>query len=236
MHDIPPMPAAVQEALQAQGVLLDPGDADRLRRYLELLLEANGRFNLTAVRDPLQAWERHVQDSLSLVPFVVSAEARMLVDVGSGGGLPGLPLAIALPQVQVTLLESTGKKAEFLRAAAAELGLENVTVAAMRAETAGRGELRERFDVAVSRAVGRLAILLELMVPLVREGGCALAIKGAQAQTEVDEAKQALHLLHAQCVDLVRTPTGTVVVIHKPRKTPRAYPRLPGEPARRPLQ
>lgn len=231
------MPQSVEEVLAAQGVALEPGDGQRLQRYLALLLEANERFNLTAIRDAGEAWTRHVQDSLTLVPFIVSAEAKTLIDVGSGGGLPGIPLAIALPNVQVTLLEATGKKAAFLRETAAALELANVRVVAERAETVGQDHIgfRERFDVATSRAVGRLSVLLELTVPLVRELGHVLAIKGEQAAAEVAEAKRALHLLHSHCVDTVRTPTGTVVVIQKQRKTARLYPRLPGEPSRRPL-
>lgn len=231
------MPVTVESALAAQGIVLDPGDGERLRRYLELLLEANERFNLTAVRDPTEAWTRHVQDSLSLVPFLASSEARTVMDVGSGGGLPGVPLAIVLPGVAFTLLETTGKKAAFLREAATALGLANVTVLQARAEEAGQNHhtYRERFDAVVSRAVGPLAVLLELTVPFAREGGHVLAIKGERAAVEVEESKQALHLLHAHAVDLVRTPTGTVVVVEKVRKTPRSYPRLPGEPKRRPL-
>jgi 16S rRNA (guanine527-N7)-methyltransferase len=231
------MPAAVASALAAQGIALDPGDDETLRRYLELLLVANERFNLTAVRDPAEAWVRHIQDSLSLLPFLASSGARRVLDVGSGGGLPGVPLAIALPGVAFTLLETTGKKAAFLRDTAAALGLANVSVLQARAEEAGQDHHhhREQYDAVVSRAVGPLAVLLELTVPFAREGGHVLAIKGERAAAEVAEARQALHLLHAHAVDQVRTPTGTVVVVEKVRKTPRSYPRLPGEPKRRPL-
>ncbi len=231
------MPQSVCQALQAQSVHLEDADAPRLQRYLELLLEANTKFNLTAIKDPLEAWTKHIQDSLSLVPFIATAEAKNLIDVGSGGGLPGLPLAIVLPQLQVTLLEATGKKAAFLAEVALQLQLSNVTVVCDRAETVGQDHqrFREQFDVVTSRAVGRLAVLLELTVPLAREGGHVLAIKGEQAATEVAECKQVLHMLHSHCVDLVPTGTGTVVVIQKQRKTARLYPRLPGEPKRRPL-
>lgn len=237
MSDVPPMPEAVVAALAAQGIELEAGDAERLRGYLRALLEANERFNLTAVTDPGEAWVRHVQDSLSLVPFLASAGAKAAIDVGSGGGLPGMPLAIAMPDVSFTLLEATGKKAAFLEETARTLGCANVRVANERAEAAGQDHHAHRamYDVAVSRAVGRLNVLAELTVPFVREGGTVLCIKGAQAPEEVAEAKQALYRLHAQVVELVRTPTGTVVVIEKVRATPRSYPRSPGEPKRRPL-
>lgn len=231
------MPAEVTEALAAQGIELEPGDGERLRAYLALLYEANERFNLTAIKDPAEAWTKHIQDSLSLLPFLASAEVKTVIDVGSGGGLPGIPLAIAFPAAHFTLLEATGKKAAFLSEAVQALGLTNATVVNERAETAGQDHrrFREQFDATTSRAVGPLAVLLELTIPFLREGGHALAIKGERAAEEVAACKQVLHLLHSHCVDTVRTPTGTVVVVEKQRKTPRVYPRLPGEPKRKPL-
>ena len=237
MSTVPPIPAAVAEALAAVGVELEPGDAERLRAYLEALRAANERFNLTAVTDPEAMWVRHVQDSLMLVPFLASAEAKRVIDVGSGGGLPGLPLAIAMPDVRFTLLEATGKKAAFLEETIAALGIANARVVNERAETAGQDHHAHRahYDAVVARAVARINTLAELTVPFAREGGSVLLIKGEQAAAEVAEAKQALYMLHAQVVDLHRTATGTVVVIEKPRPTPRSYPRLPGEPKHKPL-
>ncbi len=234
---VPPIPDSVVQALRANGIELEPRDPELLRAYLQALLEANERFNLTAITEPLEMWTRHVQDSLTLVPFLVSAGAAKVIDVGSGGGLPGLPLAIVLPAVQFTLLESTGKKAAFLEETARALGLANVRVLNDRAETAGQDHHTHRaaYDAVVSRAVGKLNVLAELTIPFAKEGGHVLAIKGAQAPEEVEEAKQALYKLHSSVVDLHKTPTGTVVVIEKARTTPRSYPRLPGEPKRKPL-
>ena len=162
---------------------------------------------------------------------------KQVIDVGSGGGLPGIPLAVARPDVRFTLLEATGKKAEFLARVTAELGLSNVEVLRERAETVGQDHRRwrERFDAVMARAVGPLPVLLELTVPLARVGGVVLAIKGERAGEEIEAAKAALHALHAAVIDTIRTPTGTIVVIEKRRPTPRLYPRLPGEPKRRPL-
>lgn len=237
MNAVPPIPAAVAEAIAAMGIELDAGDAERMRAYLGALLAANERFNLTAVTDPAEAWVRHVQDSLTLVPFLASADAKRVIDVGSGGGLPGLPLAIAMPDARFTLLEATGKKAAFLEETIAALGLRNARVVNERAEVAGQDhhEHRAHYDAVVARAVARLNTLAELTVPFAREGGTVLLIKGQQAEAEVAEAKQSLYRLHAQVVDLHRTATGTVVVIEKPRATPRSYPRAPGEPKRKPL-
>jgi 16S rRNA (guanine527-N7)-methyltransferase len=230
-------PAEFASRVESLGIALDASDVDRLARYLELLLDANTRFNLTAITDPGEAWTRHMLDSLTLVPLIVSADAKTVIDVGSGGGLPGIPLAIVLPGIQFTLLEATGKKARFLEETAAALGLSNIRVINDRAETVGQDhhQHREQYDIVIARAVGRLPVLLELTVPLAKVGGLVLAMKGAQAQAEIDEAKQALHLLHAHAIDTRPTATGVIVVIEKQRKTPRAYPRSPGEPKRSPL-
>jgi 16S rRNA (guanine527-N7)-methyltransferase len=230
-------PAGFLEAAEAYGIAFDPGDLDRLGAYLSFLLEANTRFNLTAVTDPDEAWTKHVFDSLTLLPYVVSAEARQVIDVGSGGGLPGVPLAIALPEVDFTLLEATGKKADFLRDAAGHLELANVEVVNDRAETIGhdRADHREQYDLVVGRAVGRLPVLVELAMPLARVGGHVAAIKGARAAREIEEAARALHLLHGEVIETARTPTGTIVLIEKLRRTAKLYPRRPGEPKRAPL-
>lgn len=224
---------------EALGIAFDAGDLDKLGGYLALLLDANTRFNLTAITVPTQAWTRHILDSLTLVPFINSAEAKKVIDIGSGGGLPGIPLAIIMPNVQFTLVESTGKKARFLQETAAQLQLSNVIVLNERAEVLGQdhreGGQREQYDVVIARAVGRLPVLLELTVPLVKIGGHVMAMKGEKAAEEIADAKAALHLLHAHVVDSHQTPTGTIVVIEKQRKTPRTYPRAPGEPKRAPL-
>jgi 16S rRNA (guanine527-N7)-methyltransferase len=229
-------------AAAALGLEFEPGDAPRLGAYLALLLEANQSFNLTAVTDPAQVWMRHILDSLTLLPLLAELpQGAEVIDVGSGGGLPGVPLAITLPRLRFTLLEATGKKAQFLRRVAAELGLANVAVLNQRAEKAGQDPAhRERYDAAVARAVGPLAVLAEITVPFVKppgEGGPGrvLLIKGQKAPEELEEARQALYLLHATHTGTVETPTGRIVVLEKARKTPKAYPRREGEPKRQPL-
>lgn len=230
-------PAEFTSQAQSLGIAFDPGDVERLGRYLALLLDANMRFNLTAITNPDEAWTRHILDSLTLVGPLDSLKAMNVVDIGSGGGLPGIPLAIVMREVQFTLVEATGKKVRFLDQVALQLQLTNVKVVGERAETLGQDHrnYRERFDVVIARAVGKLPVLLELTIPLAKVGGHVLAMKGAQAAAEVGEAKQPLHLLHAQVVGSIETPTGTIVVVEKLRKTPRIYPRKPGEPKRSPL-
>jgi 16S rRNA (guanine527-N7)-methyltransferase len=171
------------------------------------------------------------------LPWVASTGATTVIDVGTGGGLPGIPLALAVPELRMTLLEATGRKCEFLQQCVADLGLtDRCPVVNLRAEVAGhRPELRERFDLCVSRAVARLPILLEYCIAFPKPGGHIVLIKGEQAQAEIDESKKALHSLHAQVVESVRTPTGTIVAVEKLRGAPKMYPRGDGEPKRRPL-
>lgn len=122
-------PPGFQEQADALQIRFDPGDVERLGDYLGLLLETNRQFNLTAVTEPAEAWSRHVLDSLTLMPILASIDAAAVIDVGSGAGLPGVPLAIVMPSTRFTLLEATGKKARFIGETAAALGLDNVTVA-----------------------------------------------------------------------------------------------------------
>src|SRR5436190_2561200 len=141
------------------GLSLAAEQHDRLSRYLDLLLAANATMNLTRITDRQAAELQHVGDSLTLLPYLPK-ESHRLADVGTGGGVPGIPLAIARPDAAVLLVESTKKKANFLRSAVAELGLRNVTVSDQRVEDVGRApEHRERYDVAVARAVATLAWL-----------------------------------------------------------------------------
>jgi len=245
-------PAGFIEGLGERGIELDEGELDRLGGYLALLLQTNKIINLTAVTDEAEAWTRHVADALMLLPLLGECESEhpALIDIGTGGGLPGTVLAIARPDLRVTLLDSTEKKCRFLGHAASELGIENVTVVHARAESAGHergtrvdaeggavrvGALRGAFDFVTARAVGRLATLAELTVPFARVGGLCLLIKGAKAGEELAEAKRCLHLLHAAHAGTIETPTGRVVVLEKLRETPRSYPRADGLPKREPL-
>ena len=237
--DVAPLepPASFLDRAASFGLGFEAGELRRLGLFLALMRAANDLVNLTSITDADAAWERHVFDALTLVPLLQDLPpGARVADVGSGGGVPGLPLAIALPDHRFTLIEATGKKAAFLRSAAGALGLAGVDVENERAETLGqRDGRRDAFDAVVARAVGPLAVVAELCVPLAKVGGLTLLIKGERADEELGAGRAALHLLHAAHAGTVETPTGRVIVLEKTRPTPRAYPRRSGEPKRAPL-
>jgi 16S rRNA (guanine527-N7)-methyltransferase len=241
-------PPGFVERVGALGVEFEPSDLERLGRFLALLLHANETTNLTAITDPAQAWDRHILDALALVPVIASVSPQpaaagaetthlSVADVGSGGGVPAIPLAIVMPDVRFTLVEATGKKAAFLERTIATLGLTNARVLNARAEAIGQDHRshREKYDVAMARALGHLAIVAELCAPLVRQHGVVIAVKGAKAAQEVEEAGPALGMVGLRHVETLDTPTGRLVVMEKTIRTPRLYPRRDGEPSRVPL-
>lgn len=235
---LPPTPEFVA-LCRDFGIALAESEQHTLGRYLALLLDANKAHNLTAIRDPEAAWVRHIFDSLTLLPVLADLpDGASIIDVGSGGGLPGVPLAIALPGLRFTLLEATAKKAAFLSHACGPSGLAlaNAQVLTARAEAAGRDPAhRDVHDAAVARAVGPLAVIAELSVPLVRAGGLVVLVKGERADEELAAAAGALRLLHTAHAGTVQTPTGRLIVLEKQQRTPKAYPRRDGEPKRAPL-
>ena len=226
-------------AARANVTLSDAQHAS-LSRYLDLLFEANQRMNLTRITDRAQAEVQHVADALTLLPYL-PPDAHRLADVGSGGGVPGLPLAIARPDAAVTLIEATKKKAAFLREAAAQLGLANVAVLELRAEDVGQTpEHRETFDVAVARAVATMDWLAEWCLPLVKRRGAMLAMKGQKVAEELPLAAKAIKLLGGDPavvhpVELPGTEHRVIVEIHKSKKGDLRYPRAATRAKGKPL-
>jgi 16S rRNA (guanine527-N7)-methyltransferase len=213
------------------GVTLSDDQHAKLSRYLDLLLEANARMNLTRITDRAAAEVQHVGDALTLMPLLPNGPHR-LADVGTGGGVPGLPLAVARPDAQVVLIESTKKKAAFLAEAARALGLANVTVVDARAEDAGQSPaMRETFDVATARAVATLDWLAEWCLPLVKpKTGRVLAMKGSRAAEELPAAAKAIKLLNGgdavvHPVELPGSEHRVIVEIPKRGRTDPKYPR-----------
>lgn len=208
-------------------------------QYLDLLLAANVWMNLTRITDRAAAETQHVGDALTLLPFLPTGEFR-LVDVGSGGGVPGIPLAIARPDARVMLVESTKKKAAFLRETVAAMKLDNVSVSEWRAEDVGRSNSRETFDVATARAVGTLDWLAEWCLPLVKRGGKLLAMKGARVTEELPAARKAIKFLGGgepvvHPVELPGTEHRVIVEIPKIARTDSRFPRPATQAKGKPL-
>jgi 16S rRNA (guanine527-N7)-methyltransferase len=215
-------------ARRANVTLTDAQHA-QLARYLDLLFDANARMNLTRITDRAQAELQHVADALTILPHLPAGDFR-LADVGSGGGVPGIPLAIARPDATIMLIESTKKKAAFLKSAAEALGLPNVSVSEWRAEDVAHSNSRETFDVAVARAVATMEWLAEWCLPLVKRGGRMLAMKGPKVADELPVARRAIKLLGGgepivHPVDLPGTEHRVIVEISKVAKTDARYPR-----------
>jgi 16S rRNA (guanine527-N7)-methyltransferase len=220
-------------------VVLDASQHERLSRYLDLLFEANATMNLTRITDRAAAEVQHIGDSLTLLPYL-PAGPIVLADVGSGGGVPGIPLAIARPDAQVLLIESTKKKAVFLERAATELGLSNVRVTGERAEDIGQSGRRQTFDVAVVRAVATLDWLAEWCLPLVKSGGKVLAMKGKRAAEELPLATKAIRMLGGgepvtHPVQLPGAENYVIIEIPKVGKSDKRYPRPATEAKGKPI-
>ena len=237
---------AFEEILSARaaeaGIPLTAEQIGQFSVYHEMLLDWNTRMNLTALTAPEDVAVKHIIDSLTAYDAALFDGARTLIDVGTGAGLPGIPLAVYAPHLTVTLLDALNKRVRFLTEVTAAMGLQNVRCIHARAEEAARtAEHRAAYDIAVSRAVARLPVLLEYTLPFVRVGGTLLALKGRAYAEEQKEARRAAEVLgggritarpvHLPGLDDVRA----ILTVTKERQTPAAYPRGGGAPTRRPL-
>ncbi len=209
-----------------------------LQKFKELLLEENEKINLISRRADPNDVDRHIEDALTACKHF-DFDDKKIIDVGSGAGFPGIPLAAACPRGQFTLLESELKKSQFLVMAIEVLGLKNVKIWRERAEVAGRTVGREGFDCAVARAVSELNTLAEYVLPLVKVDGVFLAWKGRNYSVELERAENALQELGGQVEDIKSYSLGGsqryLLVIKKVKSTPNRFPRRVGVPKKRPL-
>ncbi len=243
---LPPLPAGYHAAIAA-GMSPDASDLGESSRaaladHVRLVQAWNAAINLTSIRDPVAAAREHVLDSLAALPVLRSAGIDELLDLGSGAGFPGLPLAIALPAHRALLVESIGKKARFLEVVVAALGLEGtVDVAPIRGEELARSaKHRERWSCVVARAVARLDELAELSLPLLRAGGILVAWKRRPLDDELAEADEALPALggalrHLVPVAVPGLEDHVLAVVEKRAPTPAMFPREPAARRRAPL-
>jgi 16S rRNA (guanine527-N7)-methyltransferase len=241
----PELSDSLVEVVARLGIHLNQGQLARLDQLGAAVREGNKRVNLTRITDPAEFEVRHVLDSLSaatpLLDRLVAGERLRLVDVGSGGGMPGLPLKIAFPLLRVTLVESVNKKADFLRQTVTDLGLSDVEVVALRAELAARSlEHRDMYDWATARALGSLPVVVELCAPFLAPGGLLVAQRSGDLDADLLAAAPAFKALRVWSrtpiyLEIPVLPGHGLVVGEKYAPTPEAYPRRPGLPRKRPL-
>ena len=229
--------SALSEIISSFGHELDSEKIGLLNSYMDGILELNEKINLTAIRDRESFVVKHYVDSLTLTSEKEYNSAESIIDVGTGGGFPGVPLAIYSPEKSFTLLDSLDKRLKNIDSICEELGIRNVRTLHQRAEDAGQNkELRETFDVCVSRAVADLAVLSEYCLPFVKVGGFFVSYKGRNNQEEIKRAEKGIKILGGEIDSIRDTVTEqTLVIIRKTKATPSKYPRRAGDPKRKPL-
>ena len=227
------------EVLRTEAPGLSPELAESLWAYWKLVKKKNEVMNLTAVTEDDEAARRHFLDALALLELADFPQGARVVDVGTGAGFPGVPLKLARPDLRLCLLDSLGKRVDFLREALETLGVEAECVHARAEEFALLPERRDGFDLALSRAVARLDVLTELCLPLVKPGGVFLAMKAAEAEEELRGAEKAVRTLGGETEAIRFYEVGGVrraaAVIRKTRPTPKGYPRRFAQIRKQPL-
>ena len=215
-----------------------------LVEYMDMILEKNQYINLTAVRDRDEALQKHIADSLSCDFMEEYEAAENVIDIGTGAGFPGVPLAIVSPDKKFTLVDSLNKRLRIIDELTGELGIKNITTVHGRAEDVGKSkEHREQYDICVSRAVASLDVLCEWCLPLVKKGGYFVAYKGENVSRETEDAASAIKLLGGKIVEIRKVQTEeesisghVLVMIKKVKNTPSKYPRQAGQARKNPLR
>ena len=227
---------------QASGHSLTREQESAFQTYEDELIDWNEKFNLTAIRDRDGIRVKHFLDSLTLLPFIENKVDTRLIDIGTGAGFPGLPIKIMMPAIQLTLVDSVGKKLEFCRHLAGSLRIEQVSCVQARAEDLGQAFAhRQNYSHVTARAVAALPVLVEYLLPLLRLGGIAIIQKGESGPAETNSARKAIRVLGGELEKImpVNLPgvaeTRYVILIRKIAATPPAYPRRAGIPAKKPI-
>ncbi|MDZ7836312.1 MAG: 16S rRNA (guanine(527)-N(7))-methyltransferase RsmG [Alkalibacterium sp.] len=236
-------PEEFQSELKKRDIPITEAKMRQFDRYLKLLQEWNEKINLTAITQREEVYLKHFYDSLTAGLYVdFSKGVHSLCDVGSGAGFPSIPLKIIYPELQITIVDSLGKRITFLETIVEELGLSGVSLYHDRAETFGQNkQFRASFDFVTARAVARMSVLSELCLPLLKIEGTFIAMKAAHAPEELDEAASAVALLGGKVRDVhsfeLPEDAGerTIILIDKKKETPNKYPRRPGTPNKSPL-
>lgn len=229
----------LQEALDQLQISYQPEMIHQFARYRDLVLEWNEQVNLTAIKDPDEFVKRHYIDSVLICQEPAFQRAKRVVDVGTGAGFPGVPLAILYPEKEFVLMDSLNKRIKILEEMAAEIGLNNVKLVHGRAEDlAQQSAYREKFDLCVSRAVAKLSVLSEYCLPFVKVGGTFAAYKSRNAEEEIQEGLAAIEILGGELTKRAHSPAfdHQILMIQKKRSTLAKYPRKAGTPEKSPLK
>ena len=232
----------LESKLQELNITLDENQSEQFHIFYNLLTEWNKDMNLTGITEYEEVVEKHFLDSLAIVKAVDLQKVQNIIDIGTGAGFPGIPLKIAYPQLDVTLLDSLNKRVRFLDTVIENTGLNGIKAMHGRAEDyAKQTEYRENYDLCVSRAVANLATLSEYCIPYIRTGGIFVPYKSEDVENEVEHSKKAISLLGGNIKDIVKfqlpgTDIGrSFIIIEKTNITPKKYPRKAGLPTKEPL-
>lgn len=233
----------MKNACDSVGMNFDEDKYNKFITYKNLLQEWNEKINLTAITEDEEVIKKHFIDCIKAFSENQFKEAKTLIDVGTGAGFPGLPIAIMREDLNITLLDSLNKRVNFLNIVKNSLNLTNVTTIHSRAEDGARNkELREKFDIATSRAVANMAVLSEFCLPYVKVGGYFIALKGPAITDELNDAKNAIGTLGGKLIEVIEVSVeGThlkhnLVIIKKVKETPKTYPRKAGSITKKPIK
>ena len=236
-------PEQFRETLSTKGIKLTDMQMEQFALYHETLVEWNKKMNLTAIIDRDDVYLKHFYDSIAAAFYINGQKELKICDVGAGAGFPSIPLKIVYPQLNITIVDSLKKRITFLHHLANELKLDNVTFVHGRAETFGQNQkTRAIFDIVMARAVANLSVLSELCIPLCRQDGLFLSMKGSKADEEVENAKNAIKKLGGSTPSVYtfvlpeENSERSVIIIKKQQRTPKKYPRKPGMPFKIPLK
>lgn len=229
----------IKQAKQIE-ILLSEQQVEEFYTFMKTLLEWNEKINLTAIKEPKEIIQKHFIDSLTISKYI--NEKSKIIDVGTGGGFPGIPIKIKSKSIEVTLLDSLNKRLVYLNELISKLKLDNIKTIHYRAEEAGQNkEYREKFDIATSRAVAPLNILVEYLMPFIKVNGICICMKGSNIQEELENSKNAIQTLGGKIerIEEIILPESdivrNIVVIRKIKQTPKKYPRKPGTPSKTPI-
>ncbi|MCG3399570.1 16S rRNA (guanine(527)-N(7))-methyltransferase RsmG [Staphylococcus massiliensis] len=231
----------LQDQLSKEGIELNETQKSQFEMYFKMLVEWNEKVNLTSITEEHDVYLKHFYDSITAGFYMDLKEPVHLCDVGAGAGFPSIPLKIVFPEIHVTIVDSLNKRIQFLNQLANALELEGVNFVHDRAESFGKGDYRESFDIVTARAVARLSVLSELCLPLVKKGGQFVSLKSSKGLEELEDARFAIGILGGKVNQIhhFELPEDAgerqMIMIDKRSKTPKKYPRKPGTPNKSPL-